>query len=252
MDVTQNSLPFTPWTDPALARMPGMRPVDGPWIVVDDAYGAQMALRRELLRERRRDVLRTCPGSEAAQAELLQMVLACLPDGFELGAGTVTCPDGRAVELSGEPFDVLAALLQEDLLLLERQGDEHVLTAGLLCFPASWTLAEKIGRPLTRIHQPVQQYDSDIARRVQRLFDRVQPGQAMWRANVLGYADAVLHQPRSETAPRQAPRAARYLRSERQTVLKLPQTGAVLFAVHTWVVPFDRLTPEQRATCPVL
>jgi hypothetical protein len=56
---------------------------------------------------------------------------------------------------------------------MERRGDEHVLTAAVLCFPASWHLADKIGRPLTTIHVPVKVYDETLARRVQRLFDGV-------------------------------------------------------------------------------
>ncbi|WP_371154582.1 DUF3445 domain-containing protein [Jannaschia sp. 2305UL9-9] len=251
MEITQASLPFTPWTDPALSRMPGMRPVEGNWIVVDDVYAGQMALRRQLLSTQPEVVVQTCPGSEAAQTALFDMVMDALPAGFSRAGGSVICPDGARVPMDAPPLHVLGAMLQEDLLILQRDEAEHVLTAGVLCFPASWTLSEKIGRPLTRIHTPVAPYDAQMAQRVQRLFDRVRPGRPMWRANVLGYADATLHQPRSETGPRPAPERARYLRSERQTVLRLSVPDTVLFAVHTWVVPLHRLTPDQRATCPV-
>ena len=47
MDILQEKLPFTPWSDPALARMPGMRPVEGDWLIVDEAYAAQMAQDRK-------------------------------------------------------------------------------------------------------------------------------------------------------------------------------------------------------------
>ena len=33
----------------------------------------------------------------------------------------------------------------------------------------------------------------------------------------------------------------------RQDLLKLPRTGAVLFSIHTWVLPFAALTEEQSA-----
>ena len=33
-----------------------------------------------------------------------------------------------------------------------------------MCFPAGWRLAEKAMRPLTAIHDPVPDYDADIAR----------------------------------------------------------------------------------------
>lgn len=247
MQITQASLPHTPWQDPAMCRMPGMRPVEGPWIVVDDAYGAQMAERARLWRDDRAAVEAVLPGAEDALAELKAVALAALPDGFARDGGHVHTPDGRQVVTDGACFEVLNQLLQEDLLVLEKRGDEHVLIAGLLCFPSHWRLADKIGRPLTRIHVPVPEYDADVAHRVQRLFDRAPPGRAMWRANVLSHREAVLHRPRPEPASHET---ARYVRSERQTILRLPDTGAVLFAVHTWIVPLDRLTPEQRVGCP--
>ena len=96
------------------------------------------------------------------------------------------------------------------------------------------------GKPLVRIHDPVDEYTDRIAARVQRLFDGVQDGKPMWRANALRYHDAALHQPRRENDPRPvgAPDAP-YLRSERQTVLRLPQSGAVAFMIHTTVVKAD-------------
>ena len=249
--VLQRALPHAPWDDSALSRMPGMRPVEGPWIVVDDAYAAQMAERARLWRERRAAVVAILPGAGAAVEEVRDAVLASLPPCFARDGDRVTCPDGRVVDAAGEPFAVLAALVQEDLLLLERRGAEHVLVAGLLCFPSRWTLAEKIGRPLTRIHRPVPEYDADLAMRVERLFERARPGRPIWRANVLASPDAVLHRPEPEAAPRATVAPATHVRSERQTVLRLPRTGAVLFAIHTWIVALGDLTPAQRARCPV-
>ena len=246
--ILQSRLPVAPWADPALARMPGMRPVEGSWIVVDDAYAAQVAEKQRLLAERPGDVVAALPGSEAAQAEALEAALAALPGGFRRDGDAVETPDGRHVAL-GDPLRTLAATVQEDVLVLERRGAEHVLVAGLLCFPASWTLAEKIGRPLTRIHRPVPGYAGDLAGRVQRLFDRARPGRAMWRMNALGYHDPALFQPRTEAAPKRE-RPARFLRCERQTVLALP-SGAVMFAVHTYLVRPEALTAAQRAGCPV-
>ena len=251
--VLQSRLPYTPWADPALSRMPGMRPVEGPWIVVDDAYEGQMAARARLMNERRDDVLIALPGAEAPAAELAETVLSDLPEGFRRADGAVRRPDGVTVQETGEPLDFLGRLVQEDLLLLQKHGDEHVLIAGLLCFPANWTLREKIGHPLTRIHRPVAEYDDALARRVQRLFDHARAGQPMWRANVLAHSTAELFHARPEADPREdVALPPPFLRSERQTVLRLPRTGAVLFAVHTTIVPIEALTPAQRRGCPVL
>ena len=114
-------------------------------------------------------------------------------------------PDGVTVAIDrADPLGTLGHLVQEDLCLMEKRNEAHVLTAAVLCFPASWRLAEKIGRPLEAIHAPVPEYDPKLARRVQRLFDGVQPGRPLWRVNALRYADPALHQPRARV-----PRARR-------------------------------------------
>ena len=40
--------------------------------------------------------------------------------------------------------------------------------------------------------------------------------------------------------------AQQFLRAERQTFLRLPRTGAVLFAIHTYVVPLSALSQAER------
>lgn len=252
--ICQDRIPFRPWADPRLARLPGLVPVEpGDWLQIDDAYGAQMGLREALLAKRGDAVLRCPPEALPAAHELLDRVLAELADkpGFEIGDGQALCPDGRRVALDpATPLASAARLVQEDLVVMERPegAAEHILTAAALCFPASWTLAEKAGRPLTAIHIPTEAYDSHLARRVQRLFDGIRPGRAIWRANALVYADPGLHQPRREDDRRAPPGAGpRWLRMERQTLVRLPATRAVAFTIHTYVLPFDRLEPADRA-----
>jgi dimethylamine monooxygenase subunit A len=127
------------------------------------------------------------------------------------------------------------------------QWHEHVLTGAILCFPASWTLAEKIGRSMLAIHAPVHDYDARIATSVQRMMRAIQPGAMLWRANALVYDDATLHQPRREGVPRPLPVTGLYLRSERQSFVRLPVTGAVVFAIHTYVVRMVDLDADARA-----
>ena len=108
-------------------------------------------------------------------------------------------------------------------------------------------LAEKIGRPLTAIHAPVQPYDAQIARRVQRLFDLIRPEQPLFRMNALLYADPTLYQPKSEHDQRPRSGTRPFLRAEKQSLLRLPMTGAVVFSIHTWVVHASTLTEAEHA-----
>jgi len=248
--ILQSHLPFAPWMDPRTHRLPGVLPVAGDdWLRVDDAFGPQMAERDRLIATVPDVVHGIFPAAHDAAAELFARVIDHLraTPGYLVADDCVTRPDGVTVPLDGPPLLTLGRLVQEDLCLMQRHADESVLTGAILCFPASWSLAEKLGRPLTGIHAPVTPYTDDIARRVQRMFDAIRVDQPLWRANALVYVDPALHQPRRESDPRTDRRGGTFLRSERQGFLRLPVSRAVVFSIHTYVVRLGDLTPDQHA-----
>lgn len=221
-------------------RLPGVQPLaDRPWLIADDAFGAQMAERDRLLAERPREVIDADPGARPAIEELFETVLANLPEGFACDKESVRRPDGVTVPLDrNDPMGSLGRLVQEDLCVMEKRGgEEHVLTAAVLCFPARWRLSDKMMRPLTAIHAPVEPYDDALARRVQRLFDGLQTGRPIWRYNELWTADPRLFQPDPPARlPKWANEEPEYLRSERQVLMRLPETRAVVFSIHTYML----------------
>lgn len=233
-------VPAAPWLGARFGSLPGVAPLDpDDWIWVLDSYHGQMNERERLLATRHDEVLAERPGSSAAVAELFRTVLDALDrhPAFEREGTMMHCPDGRLVPLDpNQPLATLGRLVQEDLCLLEKPegAGEHVLTAAVLCFPAHWTLAEKLGRPLSRLHDPVAVYDADVARRVQRLCDGLQPGRPLWRANFNRALRPTLFAPATERegTPPAGPEAP-YRRSERQCLLRLPETRAIVFSIHT-------------------
>ncbi|MGC1496465.1 MAG: DUF3445 domain-containing protein [Sulfitobacter sp.] len=230
--ILQTTLPEAQRGAPSLPGVGPCAPDD--WLRVDEAYKGQMAYKAHLLADPRAAVL-WCDDSAIEPArEVLSEALPILAKlGFEVSGNQVTCPDGRSVHLDwDQPLLVLGHLVQEDICILQKRGDEHVLTGAVLCFPANWRLADKAGQPLVGIHAPVSEYDENIARRVQRLFDGVRVGRPLWRFNRLAYADPDLHQPRRISDQRRRD----YVRSERQCILRLPKSDAVIFTIHTWVV----------------
>lgn len=250
--ILQSRFDDPPWAFAAGTRLPGTGPIGADdWVRWDDAFAAQMALRDRLIEQRRAAVHVLRPMAEPAARELLAMTLDILRKrlDYTVTSKAVTRPDCVTVELQTKaPLLTLGRLVQEDFCILQAEGAEHVLTGAVLCFPASWTLAEKIDRPLIGIHQPVDEYDENLARRVQRLFDAIRVGRALRRANCLLYADASLHQPRAEAAPRdKAEITGPYVRTERQCLLRLPQTGAVVFSIHTTVLYRAGLSPSDQA-----
>lgn len=238
-EILQTALPPEMLGETGLPGMAPAQPQD--WLRVDDAYAAQMARRTALLADQRNDVLWMDPTALEAAREVLDEVLLLLPAlGFAVAQEQVICPDKRVVLIDhSEPLLTLGHLVQQDICLMRKQGAEHVLVGAVLCFPASWRLDEKAGRPLIGIHARVAEYDDHLAKRVQRLFDGVRAGRPMWRFNKLWYDDPELHQPRSVTAPREIKpdqTAAPYVRSERQCVVRMPVSDVVVFAIHTFVV----------------
>lgn len=235
--ILQTSIPYDVSTP---RKLPGIQPLPMEDLLIrDDAFAGQMGERDRLLQGAREAVLQMQEVARPAADELLELVLQRAYPGAGERPAQVLRPDGVTVAVDyGDPLGSLGRLVQEDFCILQKQGDEHVLTGAVLCFPASWLLSEKIGRPLTGIHVPVDSYDPQVAARVQRLFDGVQADRPLWRFNALTYNDPTLHLPRSQYDRRddRHDQAAGYLRSERQVILRLPRTRAVVFVIHTFVV----------------
>ncbi|CUH63584.1 hypothetical protein TG4357_00767 [Thalassovita gelatinovora] len=223
--------------------LPGIAPLDpAEWLLFDEAYNEQMALRDALLATRRDDVVAMAPEAHPAAEELLDQVLDFLRGHptFSVHSDHVIRPDGTKVTIDlDDPMVTLGRLVQEDLCVMQKQGDEHVLTAAVLCFPSNWTLRQKFLKPMTGIHVPVAPYDENIAKRVQRLLDGIQAERPLWRFNVLWYHEPTLFNPRleGEHEPVSEEKDAAYLRSERQVLMRLPESRAVVFSIHTYMIP---------------
>ena len=214
--------------DPQTARLPGVRPITvDEWLIRSDSYDAQMAYRKELLATKREAVFQAIEGSESACIELLNMI---------------------GVERTDEhPLMTAANHVQEDLCILQKQDEEHILTAAVMCFPSSWDVREKINRSIASIHSPVSEF-SPVQSIVERMLSAIRVEQPLGRANFLIYTDPELHQPRGEGVPKLIdPDAPRFVRVERQTFRRLPETLAVVFAIHTYVIPAASLDPDSYA-----
>ncbi len=246
MEICQQELPIKPWMQAKTRRLPGIQPVaKGEWLLRDEAFAAQMAYRDALIASRKNEVFRAAPESLPMQKELLEIVLSELDNGYQKGR-VVTRPDGVRIALVGPPLLTAARLVQEDLLIMD-MAREPRLTAAALCFPASWTLEEKFGAGLMVIHGYVDEYDEEMAARVRRMFESIRPEQPLWRANFLRYESPDLHQPRRVGEDKPAPKTGGFVRVERQTLRKLPRTGAVVFGIHTYVIRWDQLKESEQS-----
>ena len=248
--ILQKSLSFAPWMQVHTSKLPGTTPVSlNEWIQIDEAYTEQLSLKSELVSKNLDQVHLLANEAIPAAIEVFNKVLSLIPGlGFEVNGSEVRRPDGAVVNIDeGEPLLSLAKLIQEDIIILQKVGDEHLLRGACLCFPASWDLNEKFNKPLTQIHEPVEKYDTMLARRVERIISSVRPDQPLMRGNVLRYANPALFHPKRNSDLERLSRKGEYIRSERQTLLKMPNTGAVIFSIHSYVVRETDLSSKQVA-----
>jgi len=140
-----------------------------------------------------------------------------------------------------------ASLVSDDLCILEarRPGDWR-LTAGVLCAPTYWTLPERIGLDLGGLHGPVPGGDPELASRIGRIFTGLQPGVVLERFNWTVQASDKRYTPDRPSVVGKTPRDLHF-RVERQTLRKLPESGAVVFTIR---ICLDPLLPilEDGAT----
>lgn len=263
----------TPYDGSAKPFAIGLKPLDPQdWIEVDDLLGDYLAEKDRLYAEIPEKVFMAESGTEAGQREVLEILVDFLParypesyrrDGSEMTiSGGADGPD-RIVQLdAGEPpLKTASRLVQEDLVLMRKGADGWRLAAASLCFPSSWSLAEKFGRPLHEIHRPVPEFGPGTrsAELIERMFDKLQ-GQAVWRLNWSLAAEPSLYLPLSQDARTERagavlsrfgadPTASAFIRVERQTLRKMPLSGDILFTIRIYVDPMRvLLSHPDRAT----
>jgi hypothetical protein len=128
------------------------------------------------------------------------------------------------------------------------------LEAAVLCFPSLWVLSEKLGQPLAGIHHPVAHYADELATKVDTFFDRLSPRLLVGRRNFSIWPTNALWAPcrRLDPSLHEAPIGddpPLWLRSERQTLRRLPETGAILFTIRVQTAPVSalRTRPDRSA-----
>ena len=203
------------------------------WLITDGNFGSELELKATLLRERPTEVIATLPGSEAGSQEAFDLVAAWLADRQHERAAC--SPDLH-------PIDAAGRLVQEDLCLVEERDGAWIMTAGSVCFPSHWRIHEKLGHSVASIHAPVHHYDDELRARVDNFFARLRVDRPVWRRNVSIHNHDDLFRPEPhETQASFEGVTQLWLRSEYQTLRRLPRSGGVLFTIKTQQCDVDRL-----------
>lgn len=197
----------------------GTRPLEiTQWLPSDGETGPTIAMKRELLRTRRSEVVGLLEGGEDAANEAAQLVA-----GFA----------NKKLESTGIDALIEAALMVADDLVVMKS----VVVAGIVCSPSRWRLNSKLGQDMLAVHRPVAKYAEQVGGAVDTTMARLKADQPMIRSNWTIEDHCAMFQPVGPNAPLVNDPSQLWVRMERQTLRALPLSGGSLFTIRTYQQP---------------
>lgn len=191
------------------------------------------------------------------------------PDLAARAAGFAAFPEGvQSTDYALEPGQELAAMLgvqgglleaaqahHEDMCLLKKFANEdfYRLIGTAVAWPTDWHPADKMGLPLAAMHAPIQGYAEQLASGVDHFMAKLRPGRIFGRCNWFiaptGEGRWIAGSPDVDFAGLTPANAGErlFVRSERQTLRRLPETGAILFTIGVYVAPLGALSAANIA-----
>ena len=191
----------------------------------------------------------------------------------------------RFSDYQDEPFILLNLLVQEDFMILEYDTKEDVwrFASGI----AAFSFVElgingersfmKPGADVATIHKPVPGFNPNIYKQVSNYFKALKEDNAFWRANwivtplegVSPFEQEILEGDDTEERTRAdgiddqtlsssalldlgtMPISELAVRTEYQTIFKLPSSGCLVFGIHTYIDPLESLATSPKAAAMV-
>ncbi len=183
------------------------------------------------------------------------------PEGAQLTAKALE-PGEELAEMLGLKGGLIEAAMaqHEDMCLLTRfDGEEYYRLIGTaVAWPSDWRPANKMGLPLRALHAPIAGYEEQLSSGVDHFIAKLQPGQIYGRCNWFiaptGEKRWLADNPASIAFAHVTPDNAGetlFVRSERQTLRRLPKTGVILFTIGVYVEPLGALSNANIARLAV-
>jgi hypothetical protein len=140
-----------------------------------------------------------------------------------------------------EQLLALARVWEPDFVWLHPDADGiHRLIAGVVCFPSSWALRDKLNKPIREVHGPVPALNETLGRQIDTFLAALVPGTA-WTRDNLGFsrdAERNHHPDRSRCRLDETVTLNEvWLRVEQQLLMKLSTCDSVLFGIRVEIVP---------------
>ncbi|KAJ5094097.1 hypothetical protein N7456_009958 [Penicillium angulare] len=250
-------------------------------IPMDKTYKDRLALRQKILKEHHDIAVAVNESatadhrSHSAVSELYSFILGkYLPDRypsmFKLHPSTDEKPDYFENLVTGASWptkmnaemstiralEILAQTVDEEFLILlpdlsSPDQPKYILQAYATCFPSGFNTRQKLGLRLADIHGPVPKYAEKLERSMDRFFAKIEVGRVVKRVNwsINTEGTGLFHAFDSEKEvqtikPGELNVKQTFLRSERQTLQRLPHSKALVFAFHTYLYPLQQIKDE--------
>lgn len=140
----------------------------------------------------------------------------------------------------------LGSAWEPDYVLL---NDGLRVQAGCVCFPSFWSLPEKLGQVIDLVHDPVPGLNEEIGAKIRVFLERLKPGDIWerWNWGLAATPERNCHpEMRRPRLDANATLASTWFRVEHQALVRLPETGSILFGIRI----HSRTLEEEAAAAP--
>ncbi|UJR16215.1 hypothetical protein I4U23_003125 [Adineta vaga] len=238
------------------------------WIQIDRNYREELILKQKLLNSNRRSDIFICKDEAYAGAmETLQMLIEHLPyqypNMFQRNHSKTQITNlitGKLFDLTEanhkHPLEIASLLVQEDLVIMQRAANEETYYANALavCFPSGWLPKSKCGLPLASVHMPhVPFFQEKLRTSMDRYFLKLKVENPVQRVNwTLQIGNELCHTAIDEKDSRLITKDTAgelmYLRTERQTLRRLPKSNTILFTIKTHMTKMEDVCRNEPET----
>lgn len=252
----------------------GIRSMDwDSWIELDNEWMKFHNAKVARLAEKGSELYGTFPEARDAAFELLDEFWLYLPNRYpsmfrQLDHGLENLVTGEQfvfrncnrAEIKEDPMVMAAKMVQDDLaIMVESPDGQYYLKAGAIILPGFWRFKDKVGLPLSAIHTlgDVPQYQQKLQTGMAKFFTRLTCDKPVVRNNYFIQLDLDLDWSSSigdentdkvgwYTADEAVTPEQLFFRSERQSLRRLPKTGAIVFTVRTYFLPITEICDEPH------
>jgi alpha-1,2-mannosyltransferase len=241
------------------------------WIELDNQWTRyhQEKLSR-LSGERASHLCKTAPEAKDAALETLELLCEYLvyryPSLFEYQFNDQNNEKQIRIKTTGEiypincedPLKYASLLIEDDLaIMIEGSDGQYYLKAGVILLPGFWRLEDKFNMPLAQIHLSgdVPKFKEKLQHSMERFFQKMTPQHPVLRYNYFIQTDGELAWSSSigpedtfgigwQNADPNPCIENIHFRSERQTLRRLPKSGAILFTIRPYFINVMEIAEE--------